>query len=70
MAPGRGGRSHVASQKKKLSPNHILALPDLEQSKAAVINSLTSKSGQWSYDRAITDFVEWYATPLIAGQRL
>jgi hypothetical protein len=37
-----------------------LALPDLEQSKAAVLNSLTSESGQRSYNRAIKDFVEWY----------
>lgn len=39
-----------------------LALPDLEQSKAAVLNSLTSKSGQRTYDRAITDFVDWYCS--------
>src|SRR5881275_2125007 len=48
------------SRKRKRSPKQTLALPDLEQSKAAVLNSLTSKSGQRSYDRAITDFVEWY----------
>ena len=50
------------SRKRKRPPKHILALPDLEQSKAAVLNSLTSKSGQRSYDRAITDFVEWYCS--------
>src|ERR1700761_5209481 len=50
------------SLKRKRPPKHILALPDLEQSKAAVLNSLTSKSGQRSYDRAITDFVEWYCS--------
>jgi hypothetical protein len=43
------------SRKRKRPPKHILALPDLEQSKAAVLNSLTSKSGQRTYDRAITD---------------
>jgi hypothetical protein len=37
----------------------VLALPDLKQSKAAVLNTLTSKSVQRTYDRAITDFVEW-----------
>ena len=47
---------------KKRPPKHVLALPDLEQSKAAVLNSLTSKSGQRSYDRAITDFVDWYCS--------
>jgi len=38
--------------KKKRAPKRILALPDLEQSKAAALNSLTSKSGQRSYDYA------------------
>src|SRR5215831_17037001 len=47
-------------RKKQRPPKRILALPDLEQSKSAVLNSLTSKSGQRSYDRAITDFVDWY----------
>lgn len=49
-------------RKRKRPPKHVLALPDLEQSKAAVLNSLTSKSGQRTYDRAITDFVEWYCS--------
>ena len=58
------------SRKKKRAPKRILALPDLEQSKAAVLNSLTSKSGQRSYDRAITDFVEWYCSePRLAFNR-
>jgi integrase len=48
------------ARKKKRAPQRVLALPDLEQSKAAVLNSLTSKSGQRTYDRAITDFVAWY----------
>src|SRR5256885_14346213 len=47
---------------RKRPPKHVLALPDLEQSKAAVLNSLTSKSGQRTYDRAITDFVAWYCS--------
>ena len=48
--------------KRRRPPKRVLALPDLEQSKAAVLNSLTSKSGQRSYDRAITDFVDWYCS--------
>ena len=47
-------------RKRKRTPKRVLALPDLEQSKTAVLNSLTSKSGQRTYDRAITDFVDWY----------
>src|SRR4051794_16939448 len=57
-------------RKKKRPPKRVLALPDLEQSKAAVLNSLTSKSGQRSYDRAITDFVDWYCSePRLAFNR-
>jgi integrase len=55
---------------KKRPPKRILALPDLEQSKAAVLNTLTSKSGQRSYDHAITDFVDWYCSePRLAFNR-
>jgi len=43
-------------RKKKRAPKRVLALPDLEQSKAAVLNNLTSKSGQGTYDRAGADF--------------
>lgn len=31
------------SRKKKKSPKRVLALPDLEQAKSAVLNTLTSK---------------------------
>ena len=56
--------------KKRRPPKRVLALPDLEQSNAAVLNSLTSKSGQRSYDRAITDFVDWYCSePRLAVNR-
>jgi len=58
------------SGKTKRLPQRVLALPDLEQSKMAVLNSLTSKSGQRSYDHAITDFVEWYCSePRLAFNR-
>ncbi len=57
-------------RKKKRPPKRVLALPDLEHSKAAVLNSLTSKSGQRTYDRAITDFVDWYCSePRLAFNR-
>jgi len=57
------------SRKKKRSPQRTLALP-VEQSKTAVLTSPTSKSGQRSYDRAITDFVEWYCSePRLALNR-
>jgi hypothetical protein len=57
-------------RKKKRPPKRVLAFPDLEQSKAAVLNTLTSTSGQRSYDRAITDFVDWYCSePRLAFNR-
>jgi hypothetical protein len=40
----------------KCSAKHILNLPDLERAKSAVLNTLTSVSGQRTYDHAIDDF--------------
>jgi integrase len=58
------------SRRKKKSPKRVLALPDLEQAKSAVLNTLTSKSGQRTYDHAITEFVEWYCSePRLAFNR-
>src|SRR5882672_2744083 len=60
----------MSKPRKKRPPKRVLALPDLEQSKAAVLNTLTSKSGQRSHDRAITDFVDWYCSePRLAFNR-
>jgi hypothetical protein len=47
---------------RKRAPKTILKLPDLEQSKFAVLNSLTSPSPQRSYDHAIREFIEWYCS--------
>src|SRR5437762_13019022 len=57
-------------RRRKRPPKRVLALPDLEQSKTAVLNTLPSKSGQRSYDRAITDFVDWCCSePRLAFNR-
>jgi integrase len=57
-------------RKKRKSPKRILALPDLEQSKSAVLNTLTSQSGQRTYDHAIDEFVQWYCSePRLAFNR-
>lgn len=57
-------------RRKKRSPKRVLALPDLEQTKSAVLNSLSSKSGQRSYDHAINEFVDWYCSePRLAFNR-
>jgi hypothetical protein len=39
-----------------------LKLPDLEQSKSAVLNSLASRSSQRLYDHAIREFIDWYCS--------
>jgi hypothetical protein len=47
---------------RKRTPKAVLKLPDLEQSKSAVLNSLTSPSSQRSYDHAIREFIDWYCS--------
>jgi hypothetical protein len=48
----------------------VLALPDLEHAKSAVLSSLTSRSGQRTYDHAIREFVAWYCSePRLAFNR-
>jgi hypothetical protein len=51
-----------SKENRKRRPKHILKLPDLEQSKSAVLNSLTSRSSQRTYDYAIREFIEWYCS--------
>jgi integrase len=56
--------------RKKRAPKRVLALPDLEHAKTAVLNSLTSSSGQRTYDHAIREFVSWYCSePRLAFNR-
>ena len=52
----------MANKKRELIPKTVLKLPDLEQSKSAVLNSLTSPSSQRSYDHAIREFIDWYCS--------
>lgn len=59
-----------STSRKKRTPKRVLALPDLEQTKTAVLNSLTSASGQRTYDHAIREFVAWYCSePRLAFNR-
>ena len=59
-----------SKSRKKKTPKRVLALPDLEQTKTAVLNSLTSASGQRTYDHAIREFVAWYCSePRLAFNR-
>jgi len=58
------------SRNKRKPPKRELALPDLEQAKSAVLNTLTSRSSQRTYDHAINEFVEWYCSePRLAFNR-
>src|SRR5438105_1448121 len=59
-----------SKSRKKRSPKRVLAIPDLEHAKTAVLNSLTSLSGQRTYDHAIREFVAWYCSkPRLAFSR-
>jgi hypothetical protein len=55
---------------KKKTPETILKLPDLEYSKAPVLNSLPALSSRRSYEHAIRDFIDWYSSePRLAFNR-
>jgi hypothetical protein len=57
------------SRKKKV-PKRVLALPDLELAKTAVLSSLTSLSGQRTYEHEIREFVAWCCSePRLAFNR-
>jgi integrase len=59
-----------SKSRKKRPPKRVLALPDLEHAKTAVLNSLTSASAQRTYDHAIREFVAWYCSePRLAFNR-
>src|ERR1035437_5899806 len=55
---------------KRRKPKTVLRLPDLEQSKNAVLNSLAAASSQESYGHAIEEFIGWYCSePRLAFNR-
>src|SRR5438477_2425718 len=59
-----------SKSRKMKAPKRVMALPDLEQAKTAVLNSLTSASGQRTYEHAIREFVAWYCSePRLAFNR-
>lgn len=63
----------MAMSKRKRVPKTVLKLPDLEQSKSAVLNGLTSASSKRLYGHAIRVFIDWYCSePGLAfnGKRL
>jgi integrase len=50
------------SKRTRPKPKAVLRLPDLDQSKSAVLNSLTSADAQRGYRHAIDEFVERYCS--------
>src|SRR4051812_46905620 len=59
-----------SKSRRRKTPKRVLALPDLEHAKMAVLNSLTSASGQRTCDHAIREFVTWYCLePRLAFNR-
>ena len=61
---------HRKKTNKRSRAKTILRLPDLEQSKNAVLNSLAAASSQTSYGHAIDEFIGWYCSePRLAFNR-
>jgi hypothetical protein len=70
FAAAIGGRSPWRKADGNALPRRVLKLPDLEQSKSAVLNRLTSTSSKRSYDHAIREFIDWYCSePRLAFNR-
>src|SRR5246127_577404 len=58
------------NKSKRSKAKAILRLPDLEQSKTAVLHSLGAASSQESYRHAIDEFIGWYCSePRLAFNR-
>ena len=53
------GRRQSATSKR---PKSKLGLPDLDHSKAAVLDSLPSPESKRGYRRAIDEFIQWYCS--------
>jgi hypothetical protein len=64
----------AAYMAKKTESNYrktILRLPDLDQAKSAVLNSLTSFGSRRAYRFAMEQFIQWYCSePRLALNRL
>jgi hypothetical protein len=44
------------------TPKTVLRLPDLDQAKSAILNSLSSRDAQRGYRHGIDEFVDWYCS--------
>jgi len=63
---GQGGPRRTAKKQsgkaKRRFPKTVLRLPDLDQAKSAVLNSLSLINAQRGYRHAIEEFVDWYCS--------
>jgi hypothetical protein len=60
-----------SSRGKRSSNKSILRLPDLEHTKAGVLNSLNSTDAKRGCRHAIEEFVDWYCSePSLAFNRI
>jgi hypothetical protein len=55
-------RTKQSSRRVRPKPKTALRLPDLDQAKSAVLNSLSSVDAQRGYRHAIDESVEWYCS--------
>ena len=68
--PGRITKPFATYEDQSKAPKRVLALPDLEQAKSAVLDILSSLSSQRTYDHAITECVGCYCSePRLAFNR-
>src|SRR5437667_2293045 len=59
------------SRRRRRSTRSVLRLLDLEHSKTALVNSLTSQDAQRGSRHAIDEFVDWYCSePRLAFNRI
>lgn len=49
-----------SGKRGRRAPKTVLRLPDLDQAKSAVSNSLSSADAQRGYRHAIDEFIDWY----------
>jgi hypothetical protein len=62
--------AHVKTAQKETIAEKSPGASRSERSKASVLNSLSSESGQRTHDHAITEFVDWYCSePRLAFNR-
>jgi site-specific recombinase XerD len=64
-------KQKLSSRRQRSTNRSVLRLPNLEQAKAAVLNSLSSTDAKRGYRHAIEEFVDWYCSePRLALNRI